>query len=261
MNLPLTGRRAVLTLSNPAGPAAELATATGRGVRIAVIDSGVYASHPHVQGVAGGCAIDAAGTVSDDYLDRVGHGTAVTAAIREKAPDAAVYAVRIFDRTLSTNLTTLTAGLRWAIDAGMHIINLSLGTANSAHAAALSAVVQHAAANGSLIVAARDDEGTHWLPGSLPGVVPVQVDWTCDRETFRLGTTADGLVLRTSGFPRPIPGVPRERNLSGISFAVANATALVARYLELHPAASVAEVLSGLAGVAPREAGAGHRLQ
>jgi hypothetical protein len=37
-----------------------------------------------------------------------------------------------------------------------------------------------------------------------------------------------------AGFPRPIPGVPVERNLSGISFAVANVTGFLARLLEAH---------------------------
>jgi subtilisin family serine protease len=55
-------------------------------VRIAIIDSGVHASHPHVNGVAGGIAITPDGREDPDYTDRLGHGTAVTAVIREKAP-------------------------------------------------------------------------------------------------------------------------------------------------------------------------------
>ena len=55
---------------------------TGRGVCVAVVDSGVNATHPHVGGVAGGIAIDEHGVERADYLDRLGHGTAVTAAIR-----------------------------------------------------------------------------------------------------------------------------------------------------------------------------------
>ena len=58
----------------------ELRPATGRGVRIVVVDSGVHASHPHVGGVAGGVSVTAAGKLGDDYVDRLGHGTAVAAA-------------------------------------------------------------------------------------------------------------------------------------------------------------------------------------
>ena len=79
---------------------------TGRGVRVAVIDSGVNATHPHVGEVAGGIAIDEQGVERADYLDRLGHGTAVTAAIREKAPDAELFAVKVFDRSLSTNVAS-----------------------------------------------------------------------------------------------------------------------------------------------------------
>ena len=39
-------------------------------------------------------------------------------------------------------------------------------------------------------------------------------------------------VFRASAYPRSIPGVPRERNLSGVSFAVANVTGFLARMLE-----------------------------
>lgn len=217
---------------------------TGRGVRIAIVDSGVHATHPHVQQVAGGVSITADGGYTNDYLDRIGHGTAVTAAIKEKAPDADLFAVRVFDRSLSASLATLCAALDWAIDAGMRVINLSLGTANAAHRDRLAAIVRRANESGAVIVAAGCDEGISWLPGSLPGVVPVHVDWRIPRHEFRVVRTIAGLAMFTSGFPRPIPGVPPARNLTGISFAVANATGFVARILERTPSASAADILA-----------------
>ena len=96
-------------------------------VRVAIIDSGVHASHPHVGGVAGGVAFDQDGNEHDDYVDRLGHGTAVTAAIREKAPDAELHAVRIFDHTLATRISNLIKAIDWAARNGMHVANLSLG--------------------------------------------------------------------------------------------------------------------------------------
>src|SRR5262245_37772227 len=101
---------------------------TGRGVRVAVIDSGVHAEHPHVGAVAGGVAIDPDGREHGDYVDRIGHGTAVAAAIRDLAPDAAIYAVKIFDRTLATHVDQLVGAIDWSARAGMHVANLSLGT-------------------------------------------------------------------------------------------------------------------------------------
>jgi hypothetical protein len=80
------------------------------------------------------------------------------------------------------------------------------------------------------LVAAYEDGGVRWLPGILPDVLPVAVDWDCPRDEFRTSTLADGRTLyHASGFPRPIPGVPPERNLNGISFAVANVTGLLVR--------------------------------
>jgi subtilisin family serine protease len=197
-------------------------------VRVAIIDSGVHADHPHVGGVAGGVWIREGGLLDADYVDRLGHGTAVAAAIREKAPGAELYAVKVFDRTLSTSIGTLVDAIDWATSSGMHVVNLSLGTARAEHEARLAGAVARAVARDVLIVAARDDEGIRWLPGSLPGVVPVQLDWTCPRDQWRVIVVDGVAVYRASGFPRDIPGVPRERNLSGISFAVANVTGLIA---------------------------------
>jgi subtilisin family serine protease len=218
----------------------------GAGVRVAIIDSGVHASHPHVGGVAGGIAIDEQGHESADYLDRLGHGTAVAAAIKEKAPDAELFAVKVFDRVLSTNVNSLVHAIDWAARAGMHLANLSLGTSRVEHAAILQEAVARATSHGLLIVAARDDRGVRWLPGSLPGVISVQLDWTCPRDQYRHVHIEGTAVFRASGFPREIPGVPPERNLSGISFAVANMTGFTARVMAGLSDRSVAEVVRTL---------------
>jgi subtilisin family serine protease len=204
-----------------------------RRVRIAVIDSGVHADHPHIGSVAGGIAIDRQGHMSGDYVDRIGHGTAVMAAIKEKAPGADCYAVRIFDTRLTATAQMLIGAIDWAVLAGVDLINLSLGTCNTAHVAAFEAAVARACAANVAIVAARDDDGVLWLPGSLPGVVQVQVDWECPRNELRVTSLESGsAVFRASGFARPIPGVDPRRNLHGISFAVANVSGFLARVFE-----------------------------
>ena len=201
-------------------------------VRIASIDSGVHAGHPHVNGVAGGVAIMADGSEQPDYTDRLGHGTAVTAVIREKAPDALIYTVKIFHESLATNINVLVRALEWSARNHMDLINLSLGTDNPQHEALLRATVDEISANGIQLVAAYEDAGIRWLPGILPGVVPVALDWNCPRDEYRTSTLPDGRTLyHASGYPRPIPGVAPERNLKGISFAVANVTGLIARAL------------------------------
>ncbi len=194
---------------------------TGRGVRVAMVDSGVNPAHPHVGGVAGGVAIGPGGE-SPLYLDYLGHGTAVAGAIREKAPDAELWAVKVFDRTLSTSLPTLLRALEWCIARGMHIINLSLG---AARAGELDPVLRRAAEAGVLVV----------TPRQLSAALAVDLDWTCPREQYRY---REG-VFWASGYARPVPGVPADRNLSGASFAVANFTGFAARAREAAPAAGV----------------------
>jgi subtilisin family serine protease len=198
-------------------------------VRVAVIDSGVHATHPHVGGVAGGIGIDSDGAPHDDYIDRLGHGTAVAAAIREKAPDAELFAIKVFDRDLSATGAALVSACEYARSLHAQIVNLSLGTQNPDHEAALVDVVGRLRDGGSVVIAAGEQGGTKWLPGALNGVWAVTLDWTVPRETMRIDhLSRDGAAFRASGFPRPIPGVPAERNLKGVSFAVANVTGVVA---------------------------------
>jgi subtilisin family serine protease len=216
---------------------------TGRGVRIAVVDSGVHAGHPHVGGVCGGVSIGPAGEPGDDFLDRLGHGTAVAAAIREKAPDADLLAVRVFDQSLATTGQALVAAIEWSSLQGVQLINLSLGTTNQQHAPALATAVATASERGAIVVAAAPQADAAWLPGGLTGVIAVDVDWDCPRDECRVITAgSNGIRLAASGYPRPIPGVPPERNFSGLSFAVGNATGLLALRLEGRPARSVAEL-------------------
>jgi hypothetical protein len=203
---------------------------TGRGVRIAVIDSGVSVPHPHIGVVAGGVSIDERGEsrdYADNFADRIGHGTAVMAAIMEKAPGAEYFAVRVFQSSLRTRIEFLLRAIEWSIEQRVHLINLSLGTSNPERAERFAPLIARAAEAGAILVSAASA-----LPGSMPGVISVTEDRDCPRDEFRCVRTSQGLEFRASGYPRPIPGVPPERNLNGISFAVANLTGFAARACE-----------------------------
>jgi subtilisin family serine protease len=204
---------------------------SGRGITIAVLDSGIHADHPHLAGaeVLPGKSF---ATESDDAVDRIGHGTAVAAAIHEKAPDARLIPIKLFHRHLTTNADALALAIEWSVAAGASVINLSLGTANAAHRDRLVATVSAAAARGALVIAPRETEGVALLPGSLDGVLGVLADNECERDEIDLRDVSIGFCAAASIFPRPIPDVPREHNLSGISFAVANVTGFFARALE-----------------------------
>jgi subtilisin family serine protease len=212
---------------------------TGRGVRIAVIDSGVNDRHPHIGRIAGGVSITPDGEIEESaYLDMLGHGTAVMAAIQEKAPDAEYFAVKLFQSTLRTTADRVIHALEWAIEQRMDVVNLSLGTRNPAHAERFAATAEHAARQGVLLVSARETEGEPCWPGCLPGVLGVSLDWNCNRNRYRFEETADGLRFHASGYPRSLPGMPRERNLHGISFAVANMSGFVLRACQDMPSRS-----------------------
>ena len=195
-------------------------------MKIAIIDSGINPDHPHVGNVAGGVSITSGGE-SEDYCDRLGHGTAVAGAIHEKAPDAELYAVKVFDRRLTAEFEALIRAIEWSIRKRVDIINLSLGTENPAHRERFERVL----AAGLIVVSAFEHEGRKLLPGSLDSVIGVMLDRDCPRDVYRVEMRGRRPVFRCSGYPRSIPGVPPSRNLSGISFAVANMTGFVARAL------------------------------
>jgi Subtilase family len=198
-------------------------------MKIAIIDSGIHAGHPHVGDIAGAVEITLAGE-SNEAIDRLGHGTAVAGAIREKAPDAELYAVKVFGRRLSANIAVILRALEWCREHHMDLVNLSLGTENPAHRESLV----RALGDDLLVVSAASA-----LPGSLPDVIGVAPDPECPRDAFRY----DAGVFYASPYPRPIPGVPVDRNLHGTSFAVANMTGLVARALENSSRLAIREVL------------------
>jgi hypothetical protein len=189
--------------------------------RVAVLDSGIHAGHPHVNRVAGGFNATASGA-AEDWLDFTGHGTAVAGAIQSHAPECELLAVKIFDRALRTDLDTIERGVRWALAQGAHFINLSLGATNAEHIERLRALV----AEGGIWVSAAESDGKIYYPGSLEGVYGVVADPSLARDVYR--ELSPGRYA-ASPFPRDIPGVPREQNLHGISFAVANLTGLLAR--------------------------------
>lgn len=106
-----------------------------------MIDSGVHADHPYVGGVVGGIAIEEDGESHGDYVDRLGHGTAVTAAIKEKAPEADLYVIKVFGHSPSTSSGVLIRAIDEAVERGARIVNLSFGTDRHEHELMLWAAV------------------------------------------------------------------------------------------------------------------------
>jgi subtilisin family serine protease len=223
--------------------------ATGRGLKIAVIDSGVNIRHPHICARTRGVSFDSeSDELSSD--DAVGHGTAVTAAIQEKAPDAEYYALKLFGASLRATSDRLIAAIAWTVENRMDIVNLSLGTTNFDCRDELQRLLERAASAGTLLVSARSAGQQPVLPGVLEGVIGVEVDWDLPRDRYRVADSNGIPYFLASGYPRPLPGIPPARNLNGISFAVANMTGFVARACETLASRSFRQVSEALAAEA-----------
>jgi subtilisin family serine protease len=198
-----------------------------RRVRIGILDSGVHAAHPHVGGIAGGITISPDGLTAA-YEDRLGHGTAVAALIHHVNPQAELVAVKIFDSKLATSLPTVIRAIDWCLEQEIDVINLSLGTLNTGHRAAFEFAVEKTRSAGSVIVSALEINGTAALPGSLKEVIGVLETEQGSGHDYQICERYGKLNYMAPPFPRDIPGVPRERNLKGVSFAVARISARVA---------------------------------
>jgi hypothetical protein len=79
-----------------------------------------------------------------------------------------------------------------------------------------------------VIVSAVEIDGQAALPGSLPGVIGVAETAPSNALEYQAFERNGKLVFTAPPYPRDIPGVPRERNLRGVSFAVARISARVA---------------------------------
>jgi serine protease len=159
--------------------------ANGAGVTVAVIDSGVDAHHVDLEGqvLPGLDLVDAKG---DADADLVGHGTTVSAIIAGKdddkgvvgiAPRAKILPVRVLDRENRYDDALIVAkGVRWAVDKGARVINLSLGGSGSS--AALAAAIDYAFAKDVVVVACTGNASASsnvgvWYPAREPGVIAV----------------------------------------------------------------------------------------
>lgn len=135
---------------------------TGKGIKVAVIDSGVSADHKDLHITSGVSFVH----YTDSYDDDNGHGTHVAGIIGAKnnnigivgaAPDASIYAVKVLNQDGVGYLSDIIAGIDWAVQNKMDIINLSIGSDKPSNL--LKSVVDKAYSNGILIVASAGNTG------------------------------------------------------------------------------------------------------
>jgi subtilisin len=180
-----------LGLDHPITAAWAYGDRSGRGVRVAVLDSGIDASHPLVGGVAEYVTVVLDDDASDgvrfewgEHEDLYGHGTACAAVIRGLAPQVELVSVRVLGANLKGSAQVFAHGLRWCLDHDVTIASLSLSTTNVRHAETFYALVDTATFRGTLLVAAMNNEHKRTIPSEFAGVFSVACGPGSDRERF-----------------------------------------------------------------------------
>ena len=156
-----------------------MGASTGRGVKVAIIDSGVDNAHPAVGGAVRGWVepvADAQGAITYNtapHEDVFGHGTACAGVIHRIAPEAELYSVRVLGAGLTGRAAIFAEGLRWAIDNGMQVVNLSLGTTIRDYFYLLHELVDRAYYRGTVLVTAANNMPVPSAPSLYAAVVSV----------------------------------------------------------------------------------------
>ncbi|WP_308258324.1 S8 family serine peptidase [Saccharothrix obliqua] len=203
-------------------PAAWAAGHTGKGVKVAVLDTGVDAAHPDL---AGHVAQQANFTSDPDNTDGVGHGTHVASIIasnhakyRGVAPDAQILDGKVCVYS-GCEESWILAGIQWAADQGADVVNLSLGGGDTPDVDPLEAAVNRLSAEkGTLFVVAAGNAG---------GAGTVSSPSTADA-ALSVGAVArdDRLAPFSSRGPRTgDAGVKPDVTAPGVDIAAAKASA------------------------------------
>ncbi|MEU4819232.1 type VII secretion-associated serine protease mycosin [Micromonospora aurantiaca] len=238
-------------------------TSTGRGVVVAVIDSGVDGTHPDLAGqVLPG--LDLVTPDGSDGPDPVGHGTTVAGLIAGRAdddrgvlglaPDAKILPVRVLDaENRYDDALIIAKAVRWAVDNGAQVVNLSLG--GSSDNPALAAALDYAFARDVVVVACTGNLATStttevWYPAREPGVLAVAGLERTSENLWSGSITGHETVLSA-----PATGLYGARpegywRVQGTSFAAPLVAATAALVRARYPKMSAGDVVNRLIATA-----------
>jgi subtilisin len=214
--------------------------ATGAGVRVCVLDSGVERDHPRVGRIGRAVAVrlDEQGepvVEEDEEGDAAGHGTACAGIVRELAPECELDSVRVLGAGFRGSGRILLAGLRWAVEQGYDVVNMSLSTTKRELAALLHELADSAYFRRTVLVASAHNMPVESFPWRFSSVIsvgshelPDAMTWFSNPsppvEFFARGVDVEvawlgGTTLRSTGN----------------SFATPHVTGLCALVLSKHP--------------------------
>jgi subtilisin len=151
---------------------------TGNGVRVCILDSGIEAEHPMVDGIDGAVAVevgegDSVTIVDDAEGDLCGHGTACAGIVRSLAPECSLFSVRVLGAGFTGSGTALLGGLRWAVEQGFQVINMSLSTTKSQFAGMLHEVADAAYFRRTILIASAHNMPVESYPWRFSSVISV----------------------------------------------------------------------------------------
>ncbi len=231
---------------------------TGRGVRVAVVDSGIDTEHPDLKGkvkesveaVAEDGRIDFRPSTSGD---QAGHGTACAGIIASVAPDVELYSVKVLGPKASGSGDMFLVGLDYAIKQKFQVINLSLGTTKREFFAPLHELLDRAYQSGCIVVSAANNLPYPSYPSIFSSSV-VSVVKRSGGDPFNFGyrygqvieLVAPGVEVTTTW-----PG-GGYRQLTGNSFACPYVVGIIALIKEAYPNLTPFQIKSVLYTIAQR---------
>jgi len=241
--------------ANPIIPQSSTSVATGKGIKIGIIDTGIDYNHEAFGGGFGDTNTVAGGydfvNNDSDPIDDNGHGTHVagiigghSTTINGLAVDAKFYAYKALDQNGSGTTSTVIAAIERAIADSVQIINLSLGTPSSGSDDPLSIAVNRAVEAGIVVVVAAGNTGDYGTINS-PGTAKLALTVGATNANAIASFSAKGPVTDQYQIKPDVvaPGVGILSakkgggyvQMSGTSMATPFATAIAAALKELHP--------------------------
>lgn len=240
------------TWITPPEAAAAMARGTGRGVKIAVIDSGIELSHPAMAGLR--LTDDLAFTLDGNDVvvrranagyDAHGHGTAVAHSIRRVAPEAQIGSFRVMNERNGSKFALIQQASEMAVELGYDILNCSFGARSRFSSIQhFKGWIDEAYRRGVHVVAACDNTNfrkAEW-PGDFPTVITVNMaktdqDGIFYRHDEGIGDPVKHLVeFAARGVKENLPWKGGKwRRESGSSFAAPHVAGQLARLISEVP--------------------------
>jgi subtilisin family serine protease len=228
---------------------------TGRGVTVAIIDSGLESDHPALQGrVVESVAVEMVdgepNVVADTGVDLYGHATACGGIIVGLAPEVELVSVRVLGADLRGKGAAFLAGLDWVIARGVPVANLSLSSKSEALYGAFHEVADQAAFKGINLVSAANNVRAASYPSTFSSVFSVAAHPEPDPWRWYVNP-APPVEFGAWGVDVPMAWKDRGSTVAtGNSFAAPHIAALAALVVAKHPQLAPFEVKAVLAATA-----------